>query len=500
MPKLDKKQKNKKTEPEIKWPVVEVRLFHADPRVMTEWSKETSEGNPLTGEMIEELMGWCTEAELKDRLFEALSEEEQKKVKGPENVKADNAEPLLSLDGEDIYCLNNLSNRPFTLQLAQDYSLEILRRKYRFNGEPFIIDKYGVVQSGQHRGAGLKLAISAWRKDAKLPKDQQQWQELWPEEPYIESMVVLGIEGDDETINTLDTGRRRTLEDVLYRSVYFEGKTASEKKALARVTNWAVKVVWDRTAQRDASYAPRRPHSESMDFISRHEKILKAVRFIYDEAGDNDKFSHFIPLGFAAGLMYLMASATSDVEKYQQSNSEEGLDFKLWDKAEKFWIDVAGNGKATEPLRELLLRIPETAGGSYNKDLRCGLCVKAWNLYSDGEKLTLENVEVETGLNDIQQPILAESPKLGGIDLDYSPPEKLEGEKKEKPASKKASPTEDVSFDVPNHGAVPIPEGECPQGGDHDYVTEDGESFCAKCFDPQTTVRTKPAPKKGKKK
>lgn len=498
MPKLPaKKQKSKKSEPVVEFSTVEVRLFHTDPSVMKVWNKDDkAESNPLTVEVAKDLLGWCTEDELRDKQFESLTPEEQKKVKSSKNVSLEEFTPLLNLDGKAIYCFHNNENRPFKPQPANDYELEILRKKWKFNGESIIIDKYGRLHDGQHRLVGLILAAETWKKDAKKAKDEQDYQQFWDEEPYIETVVVLGIDGDDETVNTIGTGVRRSLEDVLYRSVYFEGKSTAEKKALAKVTSWAIKLIWDRTAQKDASYAPRRPHSESMDFIARHEQLLKCVRAIFDGGGDSQKFANLIPLGYAAGLMYLMATATSDVETYGVTNSEASLDFKLWDKAEEFWVDVADNGKATEPLREALLKIPETAGGSFARDLRCGLCIKAWNLYSDGEKITADKIELEVGENEIGQPFIAESPKCGGIDIDYSPPQK-----EEKPDKVSTPKTKNLpkTSEEPSKEVEPTLDGDCPKGGDHDYITDedDGAEYCAKCLDPKTVSRSKP--KKGKK-
>ncbi|MBC7855846.1 MAG: winged helix-turn-helix domain-containing protein [Pirellulaceae bacterium] len=53
--------------------------------------------------------------------------------------------------------------------------------------------------------------------------------------------------------------------------------------------------------------------------------------------------------------------------------------------------------------------------------------------------------------------------------------------KSTKPAKTKGAPTSDAK-----------PAGECPKGGKHEWVTEDGETACKNCFEPKE-------PPKGKK-
>lgn len=486
MPKLSIKKSVVKTpDLEVVYPELEVRMFHSSPAVMASWERtKKSEASPLTGDVAKELLGWCTEKELLDMQLDLLSPEERKGMDSDNLVVGGGVQPLLNLNDENIYCRYNLDNRPYRSQAANDYMLETLRKKWRFNGETIIVDKYGRVHDGQHRLVGLLLAIDEWQKDKDLPKDDQLWQKIWPKEPYLESLVVLGIEGDDETVNTIGTGVKRTLEDVLYRSEHFQGTTNVRKKELAKVANWAIKLVWDRTAQKDASYAPRRPHSESMDFISRHERLLQCVRYVHDE--DRGKLEPFIPLGYAAGLMYLMSTATSDIDMYNTLNSEQGLDFKLFTKAKAFWSDMARNGKDTEVVRELLMDTPVTWGGSLRKDYLCSTCIRAWNLYSDGKKLTKSNCQIEWSENQEGWPVLHESPRIGGIDLSYEP---LPKEEVKLAADKKAK-TSKGSGDGPNPQNVDkSTKDKCAKGGEHVWIEDEGEEFCEKCLEPKTVQR-----------
>lgn len=53
---------------------------------------------------------------------------------------------------------NNNQNRPFRLNTAKRYASEMIRKKWKQNGEPWIYDKYGECQSAQHRNIALILA------------------------------------------------------------------------------------------------------------------------------------------------------------------------------------------------------------------------------------------------------------------------------------------------------------------------------------------------------
>lgn len=444
---------------EVLYPRYDVRLFVRDPAkaVLGEDGQPLIE--PMTAAIAKEFLGWQVEAD-------------------GENF-ADNY-LLIDKNGKKARCTNNLLNRPFYPQLAEDWMLEVLRLKWQMNGEQVIIDEYGMVHDGQHRLIGLILAEQTWLLDQKKPKDQRKWAGYWKEEPCIDCSVFLGIKGTDEVVNTINTGKPRSLADVLFRSACFRKQDTATRLVASKVLNAAIKTLWYRTSQQLASSAPRRPHSESLEFLANHERLLECVKFIQEE-GDDGKLAPFLPHGPAACLLYLMGSAASDGEAYVVANTEKVLDWSLWDKAQSFWVDLAANGKATEALREALLKIPAELGGKYNLDLRCATLIKAWNLYSDGKKLTLDTVEVETSTNELGQPILAEMPRCGGIDVEYG----------------------DDSLDEPttpaakDDGVNPLVDGggdECLKGGKHEYTTEKGvngvlETFCKKCLDPKKPKR-----------
>lgn len=393
-----RKGKQQAPEQEVVYPKLGVKVFCVNPNLLP----EGLEPEALTAEIAKQYLGWREESE---------------------NIKFGDYYQLVytNLEGQNrkVRCVNNTSNRPFDQRLAEDWMLEILRRKWRLNGETFIIDRHGLTQDCQHRFIGLVLAVNEWHIDQKRDAPSRKWQGYWKEEPYLEGIVVTGIYGDDDTVNTIGTGKKRSLADALYRHSWFNTLPIKEREQAAKTTESATKLLWRRTAQELNSDAPRRPHSESFEFIEHHKRILDCVRFIRDESAGKQapEGLSFISKGQASCLLYLMGSAASDSDEYDKALNESALNWDLWDLAQEFWVDFMNNGKTTESLREALLNIPADASGAYANDLKVGMIIKAFNLYSDGKKVTEDGVAMESTRNELGQPVLAEVPRLGGIDV-----------------------------------------------------------------------------------
>lgn len=157
-------------------------------------------------------------------------------------------------------------------------------------------------------------------------------------------------------------------------------------------------------------------------------------------------------------MLYLMGSSKTDIDVYNGVNSEEAVDWGLWEKAYDYFVDLADNGKDTEGVREALLSIgPDLGLVGFN--LQIGTVIKGWHLYSDGMKITKADVEIKLGTNKDGQLIISEAPRIGGIDVEIPKEERIKGE-----------PPQDF--------------GVCPKNGKHEDITEDGETFCKHCMDP----------------
>lgn len=424
---------------------------------------------PLTGEVAKQLLQWQTE---EDATKELPKDGKEKKA----DFKDDYI--LKDLHGNKVRCLANVHNRPFYSGLANDWKLEILRRQWKWNGEAIIIDETGMDQDGQHRLIGLVLAIQEWEQDKAKPVAEQKWQKLWPTEPYMESTVVLGVSSDDNVINTMNTGKKRSAEDAIYRGEWCQSKPTKDRLDLAKICGKAIKFIWDRTSFGDASLAPRRPHSELFEFLSRHPRIKECSEAIYQTAEGN-KLSEMIPLGTAAGLLYLMGSSATNVDDYNGINSEEAIDWALWEKAYDYFVDIGDNGKDTEVVRDILLDIPNDMG-PFGYRLRMGVLIKGWHLYSDNKKLTKEKVEIATDRNGDGQLVIAESPRVGGIDVEFEPEERIADE----PGTSSTNKLTEKS--LVDGGPICIRTNQ-----PHVYITEEGETFCKDCKDPAPKTKRK---------
>ena len=391
--KVVKKKRVVKKKPVEQQPAVMTRdktkVFYPQLDV-TLYSQEHGGNGKLTVEIAKELLGWQEETD---------------------NVKFGNVFSLRLPDGTKVRLLNNLDNRPFYAAVADAWKLEILRGKWQLNGETMVIDRLGMIHDGQHRLVGLVLA------EVERLANPDKWAKFWEEPCSIETLVVFGISEDDEVVNTLGTGKPRSLSDVIYRSEYFKDLPAKNRAKVARMTSFAVKMVWFRTAADLASFAPKRPHSESLDFIANHPTLLGCVKHIVAEDGDKEKaISEYISIGYAAGLMYLMASAATEHENYDEVGTEEGIDFTLKDKAEEFWVLFAhSEDKQFKLLKETLIKLDATGG--LGRDLLCGTICKAWNNWVDGKSITPKAIELQMDEDEFGRPIVVEHPRVGGIDI-----------------------------------------------------------------------------------
>ena len=351
----------------------------------------------------------------------SLTEEGAKELLGWQADGGDFGDTYLFKDrtGVKVRCSYNLKNRPYRSYLAEDWMLEILRRKWQLNAETIIIDKMGMVHDGQHRLIGLVLANQEWLIDQKRIETEQKWQKLWAEPPTMECLIVTGIDGSDAVVNTIGTGKPRDLQDVLYRCEWFINKPEKQRMLLATVTSHAVKLLWTRTAQSLVSFAPRRPHSEMLEFIEKHPRLLECVQFIMDEKVG--KLKPLIGSGITAGLLYLMGSSESNPDEYDKANSSESaLDWLQWEKAQEFFTDFYSEGKKTEPIREAMLDekiLPMGVGGRFALELKIALLLKGWLLFIRGKKITRQELEVETSYSGEGIPRVMEQVTCSGIDV-----------------------------------------------------------------------------------
>lgn len=331
----------------------------------------------LTADQAKELLGW----------------QEEEKGFGTKYLLKDQF-------GTKIRCHHNVSNRPLYENNVAALKQEMVRGQWRFNGEPIIISKTGKVLNGQHQMIALVLAHQDWQKD------------LVEEEPVIDKLIVFGVDDDDRVVNTMDTGKPRSLSDVLYRSEYFADASPGERKRLARAAQYAVATMWSRLGRQEA-YLPRQTHSEAIDFLERHPRLIECIEFLVVEEGANQSISKYVSVGYASALMYLMATSKSDPSKYEFRPCEESLDFSNWDKAQEFFVQLSSGGEKMKSLQSALGQLLKQE--EVTRKERVCLVIKAWLKWVTRKKLS-GVIKLQYEEKDGVQ-VLVEDPSVGGIDL-----------------------------------------------------------------------------------
>lgn len=351
-----------------------------------------------------------------------LTEEQAKKLLGweEEPAEATFGEDFLLKDihGKKIRCSNDIQNRPLSIANYEALLQEILTGKWRMNCENMIIGKTGITLNCQHRLIALVLACQKYREN---PENYKDW---WDEEPILDTMIAFGCDESDETVNTMDTCKPRSLWEVICRSHYFADLPLAERKVVSRRTADCIKFLWHRTGAFLDAFRPRRTHSESLHFIERHQRTLAAVKHITEENG-TDKISRYIVPGYAAALLYLMGTSETEREKDDKTGysdvaepGESLLNFSRWEQACDFWTMIAAGDKQMDPIREALGKVlegHESQGGT--PDERVALLAKAWNAWIENGDIEESDLILSYNIDGEGRRTLTECPVVQGIDL-----------------------------------------------------------------------------------
>ncbi len=349
----------------------------------------------------------------------ALTSDKAKELLGWEEV-TDNYYQLTDRDGKKVRFRNSQHNREFKIALADTYVQEILNKRWQLSGSSIDIGQYGEVLSGQHRLAAIVLAEQDRQKDPR-------WAENWPDQVTLSTWVHLGIDESDVVVNTIDTGRPRTLSDTIYRSEHFADLEPKKRAKASRACDWAIRLVQLRIGVKDA-FNPRRTHGASLEFLDNHLTLRRAVRHVCEEDSDG-KVSEVITPGYASALLYLMAASKTDPDQYlakikEGDRREKYLDLSLLDRAEEFWLALA---QGAEELRAVHKRLANYASrkNSLGQPIPVSLEEKiavlalAWKVFAEGGTPELKDVtpRYHPAENEDDPPLLKDTPLLGGIDL-----------------------------------------------------------------------------------
>lgn len=327
---------------------------------------------------------------------------------------------LKDKEGNFIFMTKNTLNRPIYQGLLNTYAQEHLRRRWRLNGEPTIIGQFGTVLDGQHSLISCKLAEQMRKKD---PEKYAEW---WDSPVTMERIIVYGIEENDDTVNTINTGKPRRMNDVLYRSEWFRDKEPPVKKLLAKITSYAIDFLWMRTGadlKSEGYYAPKRTHPEMMDFVRRHPRLLEYASFINDHFGGGQTWADNVSLitpGYATACLYLMASSSSEGDIYRGGDRAEiDLEWENEDAAKDFWEKFSNSDPDMKILRDTLGRMnkPDPDGKLPSTLEKVSVLARAWLAFVHEKPITTPAIKLSysNGTNG-QTPTLKDVPEFGGID------------------------------------------------------------------------------------
>jgi hypothetical protein len=337
------------------------------------------------------------------------------------------ADYLFIFDGKKIRTTNNNNNRPFDETWARKLMQDMLHKRWKLNAQSIALGEYGNVVSGQHRLIALIMA-DVERTD---PKRAAYWEAIWGDGPVsIETDVTFGVEESSDVSQTVDSTKTRTLSDVVYCNPdYFKKENRQDRKLLSKVLEFGVRNLWNRTGtpkERRKSFAPYLTHSEAMAFVDNHRRLERTASEIYNldkETNDEDeKLLHIrqgtrLSYGECAALMYLMGAAASDGDEYHnmEVKSEKGISWELWDTAVDFWGKIATGSEDMQFLRDAMSSLFHVEAESTPTKLEKWAClINAWNLFKDGEELTIGGVKPSYADESKRQ--LNETPTVGGID------------------------------------------------------------------------------------
>ncbi|MDO8473186.1 MAG: hypothetical protein Q7T05_05135 [Dehalococcoidia bacterium] len=401
------------------------------------WDKDHESG-PITLQVAKDLLNWESEKGYQARF----------KAANPDSKKVpDYGDGYLFKDqlGQKIRCWNNDRNRPFDEAHARKLAQDILNRNWAgpttlegetVNGEAIIVGRTGLIESGQHRLIGFVLACEMWEAEP-------HWKDTWEEMPVLESVVVKGVSESSSVIQTLDNVKPRALSDVFFTTETFSKLDPKGKKECSRMLEAAVNLLWTRTGAAESQFHKYQTHSESADFLARHGKLLKCVKHLYEENSDRAISNLRLSAGACSALIYLQGAGASDGDKYRsrEPHVEKDADWSLWDKANDFWAEIAGDSAGVKPVRDAigLLVDDETLTGGRQRE-KFAILAKAWQSYKEGQKIKPDDLTLEYKPDDNGVLQMVGTYSFDGIDQGDKPVKVAEPEptKEEVEAAKKA--------------------------------------------------------------
>lgn len=320
----------------------------------------------------------------------------------------------------------NKENRGFSLGDAKRWFIQMGKGLWVQNGQCAAYDAHGQIVTAQHRLGAFLMLVQQWMKK-RLPEYMEKVAKS-KTTPTIPMSFIFNVSTKKHVADTADTGRSRTLADVLFRAdlVSGKGRTEKEKTALVKALSVAARLVWLRAGGRAVRNGPKFDQAEGLAFAQdKHPTLVKSVEFI-DSLNDNTSggITTFLTIGVAAGLMYLMSTSTTVFG--------EDLSFENDEKAEEFWSlfvkpDGHPAGSPIAALREFYTRANKQ--GTRDRDETNNAAIKAWIAFLDGRK-DVKWSDLKTGKD--------ESAHTGGLDISAEDRARILGGEDPEPATEPA--------------------------------------------------------------
>lgn len=416
----EQKQKPKKgKQPEA--PAKEARKVEYPDRIVRYFDDMPDGEGALRCDQAKVLLGWETEEEYTERKLKENPGASEKEAKFTDNMLTfmDEFRSEKKPHGNKVMCWNNPINRRFQRDHALSLAQDMLGKRWQYNFENIIIGRTAVVESGQHRLIGLVFAGQIWARESST-----HWQQVWAEEPTIETMIAFGASELPEIMQTLDNVAPRSEADVVYTSPIFADITdPGQKHECSKILGAALDFLWKRTGagSRPGTFAKYRTRTTAMDFVANHAHLVVYVRHMYQENINRSVTKLNMTPGRSAAMMYLMATSASSPQKYvtAEPSCEEQLKFTAEKKAYEFWADLLkpdranGFGKVVKVLGDLVN--PDGTGGGGRSTEKAVVLAKAWHQFLDDAPFS--GLEPVLGQDPDGNWKLAENPTFGGIDL-----------------------------------------------------------------------------------
>lgn len=238
----------------------------------------------------------------------------------------------------------NPRNRPLNRLFVTELAGRMLRGEWKLNGEAVKLSMTDQILDGQHR---LWALVEASETDPDV---------------HIETFVIFGLPPD--TQDTMDSGRKRTLADVL--SMHGEINTMNLAAVLNRLHIWSQGESALRYAGRSRLSAP-----QALAMLEANPRIRDAVKVA---SRIHTKLDHSLSVSIIATCLYRFHALDPADSAMFWNQVSTGEKLERYDPAYELRQAIYRNAKRRQKLPPLVMH---------------ALVIKAWNAFREGRKIQL---------------------------------------------------------------------------------------------------------------